>query len=142
MMSPYLNFDGTTLEAFTFYKSVFGGEFSELNVMTDAPGTEHLPEEEKRRIMHISLPIDAHTILMGSDILPSAGHVLVMGNNINLSLHPSSKEEADRLFNGLSEGGTVEMPIQDTYWGAYFGNFKDKFGINWSVNYQYPEVKG
>jgi PhnB protein len=92
--------------------------------------------------MHISLPIDAHTILMGSDILPSAGHVLVMGNNINLSLHPSSKEEADRLFNGLSEGGTVEMPIQDTYWGAYFGNFKDKFGINWSVNYQYPEVKG
>ncbi|WEK33908.1 MAG: VOC family protein [Candidatus Pseudobacter hemicellulosilyticus] len=135
-MNPYLNFDGKCEEAFNFYKSVFGGEFSDINRMNEAPGME-LAENEKNRIMHMSLPIDGHTILMGSDILPSAGHVLKQGNNVYLSLHPESKEEADRLFNGLSEGGNVEMAMADTFWGAYFGSFQDKYGIHWMINQQH-----
>ncbi|GAA4459684.1 VOC family protein [Nemorincola caseinilytica] len=134
-MNPYLNFDGTAEDAFNFYRSVFGGEFTGVFRMGGNPGSENLPEAEQNRIMHISLPIDANTTLMASDILPSAGHVLNNGNNVHISLHPESREEADRLFNGLSVGGKVEMPLQDTFWGAYFGNFQDKFGINWMVNY-------
>lgn len=134
-MNPYLNFDGNALEAFNFYKSVFGGEFTGVHKMGDAPGCENLPEEEKNRVMHIALPLDEHTTLMASDIMPSAGHVLKVGNNVHLSLHPKSKEEADRLFKGLSEGGEVEMEMQDTFWGAYFGNFRDKYGINWMINF-------
>ncbi len=134
-MNPYLNFDGTAEAAFTFYKGVFGGEFAALHRMSGAPGTEQLPEDERNRIMHIALPVGNHYTLMGSDILPSMGHKLQEGNNAHLSLHPDSREEAERLFNGLSEGGIVEMPLMDTFWGAYFGNFKDKFGISWMVNY-------
>lgn len=134
-MNPYLNFDGNAEEAFRFYQSVFGGEFLGIHKMSDAPGTENLPEAEKNRIMHIALPIDEQTLLMASDIIPSAGHVLHEGNNVHISLHPSSREEAERLFKGLSAGGKVEMPLQDTFWGAYYGNFKDKFGINWMINY-------
>ncbi|MGI8598896.1 MAG: VOC family protein [Chitinophagaceae bacterium] len=84
--------------------------------------------------MHIALPLNEYITLMASDIIPSAGHVLKMGNNIHLSLHPDSREEADRLFKGLSAGGEIEMPMQDTFWGAYFGNFKDKYVINWMIN--------
>lgn len=134
-MNPYLNFDGTAEAAFTFYKSVFGGEFPAIHKIGEAPGTENLPADEKNRVMHISLPIDAHTTLMGSDTMPSMGQKLVEGNNVHISLHPESREEADRLFNGLSAGGTIEMPIADMFWGAYYGSFKDKFGIQWMVNY-------
>jgi len=134
-MNPYLNFDGKAEEAFNFYKSVFGGEFTGLHKMADAPGTEGLPENEKNRVMHVGLPISGETILMASDIIPSAGHTLKEGNNVHISLHPDSREEADRLFNGLSAGGQVEMPLQDTFWGAYYGNFRDKYGINWMINY-------
>ncbi|AXY74895.1 VOC family protein [Paraflavitalea soli] len=139
-MNPYLNFDGKTEEAFNFYKSVFGGEFPAIHKIGEAPGTENLPDDEKNRIMHISLPIDAHTTLMGSDTMPSMGHNLVVGNNVHISLHPVSREEADHLFNGLSAGGTVEMPIADMFWGAYYGSFTDKFGIKWMVNYD-PQQK-
>lgn len=135
-MNPYLNFDGNAEEAFNFYKSVFGGEFSDINKMGEAPGTEQLPEDEKKRIMHIALPIDSHTTLMGSDIMPSMGHKLNVGNNVYISLHPESREETERLFNGLSEGGAVEMPLSDTFWGAYFGSFKDKYGVLWMINHQ------
>ncbi|WP_276134300.1 VOC family protein [Polluticoccus soli] len=134
-MNPYLNFDGTAEAAFTFYKSVFGGEFVGVHKMSEAPGTEQLPENERNRVMHIALPIDANTTLMASDIIPSMGHKLDVGNNVHISLHPSSREEAERLFNGLSAGGKVEMPLQDTFWGAYYGNFQDKFGVNWMINY-------
>lgn len=133
-MNPYLNFDGNTEEAFHFYKSVFGGEFTGVHKMGDAPGMQ-LPDDEKKRIMHIGLPINEHTILMGSDTLPSMGHVLNKGNNVHISLHPSSREEADRLFNGLSAGGQVIMPLADTFWGAYYGMFIDKYGISWMVNF-------
>lgn len=134
-VNPYLYFDGNTEEAFLFYKSVFGGEFTAHMKMTDAPDSEKLPEEEKNRIMHISLPIGSDTILMASDTIPSAGHQWNAGNNNHISLHPTSREEADRLFNGLSAGGTIEMPMEDQFWGDYFGAFTDKFGVMWMVNY-------
>lgn len=137
-MNPYLNFDGKTEEAFNFYKSVFGGEFlGGIYRMGDAPGME-LTEEEKNRVMHIALPINEHTTLMASDTVCSAGHVLKEGNSVQISLHPDSREEADQLFNGLSAGGNVEMPMEDTFWGAYFGSFQDKFGVHWMINYEKP----
>ena len=135
-MNPYLNFDGTAEEAFNFYKSVFGTEFmGPIHRMGEAPGMENLTDDEKKRVMHVSLPIGGGDVLMASDIVCSMGQSLTMGNNNYISLHPQSKEEADKLFNGLSEGGTVEMPLQDTFWGAYYGSFKDKFGVHWMVNF-------
>ena len=135
-LNPYLIFDGKTEEAFNFYKSVFGGEFlGEIHRMSSAPGTENLSEEEKNRIMHIALPIGKGDLLMASDCLPSLGHKFVIGTNNNISIFPDSREEADRLFNGLSAGGIVEMPLADMFWGDYFGSFTDKFGVCWMVNY-------
>lgn len=134
-VNPYLNFDGNAEEAFLFYKSVFGGEFISHMKMSDAPDTDKLPENEKNRTMHISLHIGGDTVLMASDILPSVGHKLNPGNNSYISLHPKSKEEADRLFNGLSEGGEIEMPMADQFWGDYFGCFTDRFGVMWMVNF-------
>lgn len=134
-VNPYLNFDGEAEEAFLFYKSIFGGEITAHMKMTEAPDSDKLPEEEQNRTMHISLPIGKDTILMASDTVPSLGHTLVKGNNNYISLHPESREEADRLFNGLSEGGNIEMPMQDQFWGDYFGSFVDKFGITWMINY-------
>ncbi|HAH57755.1 MAG: VOC family protein [Lentimicrobiaceae bacterium] len=137
-VNPYLNFDGQAEEAFNFYKSVFGGEFSGIMKMKEAPGTENLSEEEQNRVMHVSLPIGNDIVLMASDILPSMGHKLVKGNNNYISLHPGSKEEADRLFKGLSADGDIEMPMEDQFWGDYFGSFTDKFGICWMINFN-PE---
>ena len=137
-VNPYLNFDGQAEEAFNFYKSVFGGEFSGIMKMKEAPGTENLSEEEQNRVMHVSLPIGNDIVLMASDILPSMGHKLVKGNNNYISLHPGSKEEADRLFKGLSADGDIEMPMEDMFWGDYFGSFTDKFGICWMINFN-PE---
>ena len=134
-VNPYLNFDGNAEEAFLFYKSVFGGEFTSHIKMGDAPDTDKLPEAEKNRTMHISLPLGNDTVLMASDILPSVGHKLNVGNNNYISIHPKSREEADRLFNGLSEGGDIEMPMEDQFWGDYFGSFTDKFGVRWMVNF-------
>lgn len=137
-LHPYLNFDGKAEEAFNFYKSVLGGEFvGGISKMGDAPGTESLPEDEKNRVMHIALRISEDLFLMASDIVPSMGHKLVEGNNNYISLHPSSKEEADRLYNGLSDGGNIEMALEDTFWGAYYGSFEDKFGIHWMINFDY-----
>ncbi len=132
---PYLNFDGQAEEAFNFYKSVFGGEFTSNMKMNEAPGGDKLSASEQKRVMHISLPIGKETILMASDIIPSMGHSLKPGNNVYISLHPESREEADRLFNGLSAGGEIEMPMEDQFWGDYYGSFTDKFGIRWMVNY-------
>lgn len=134
-INPYLNFDGKAEEAFTFYKSVFGGEFlGEVYKMGAAPGSENLSEEEKNRVMHIALPV-GKDILMASDIVPSAGHKLNVGNNNYVSVFPESREEADQLFNGLSAGGTIEMPMEDQFWGDYFGSFQDKYGVCWMINY-------
>ena len=134
-LNPYLNFDGKAEEAFTFYKSVFGGEFlGEVFKIGNAPGCEHLSEDEKNRVMHIALPV-GDDLLMASDIVPSMGHQLVEGNNNHVSIFPDSREDADRLFAGLAEGGTVEMPLEDQFWGAYYGSFTDKYGIKWMINF-------
>ena len=132
---PYLNFDGQAEEAFNFYKSIFGGEFIFLKKIGDAPGAEQFPEEEHNRVMHVALPINEHTILMASDCVPSAGQALNLGNNMYINIAAESRKEADRLFNGLSAGGTIEMPMEDQFWGDYFGSFKDKFGIQWMINF-------
>ncbi len=132
---PYLNFDGQAEEAFNFYKSVFGGEFTSNMKMNEAPGGDKLSADEQKRVMHISLPIGKDTILMASDIVCSMGHSLKPGNNVYISLHPESREEADRLFNELSAGGEIEAPMEDQFWGDYYGSFTDKYGIRWMVNY-------
>lgn len=138
-INPYLMFNGTCEEAFLFYKSVFGGEFPYIGKYKDAPAEEgeKLSEEALNRIMHVSLPI-GNTILMGSDSHPRYGDV-GFGDNFSISINTESTEEADRIFNGLSAGGKVEMPMNKTFWGAYFGMFKDKFGVNWMVNFDENE---
>ena len=133
-LNSYLNFDGTAEAAFNFYKSVFGGEFSGVHKMGDAPGTENFSEESKNKIMHISLPI-GQDLLMASDIFLEMGQKLIKGNTNYVSIFPDSREEAKELFDRLSEGGTVEMPIEDQFWGDYYGSFIDKFGIGWMINY-------
>lgn len=133
-LNPYLNFDGNAEEAFRFYQSVFGGELY-IQKMSEAPGTENLPEEEKDYVMHAALPIGVDQFLMASDCLKSAGHVLKPGNNSYISVSADSREEAGRLFNGLSAGGVVEMPLADMFWGDYFGSFTDKFGVCWMISY-------
>ncbi len=134
-LNPYLNFPGNTEEAFNFYKSVFGGEFTMLQRFKEIPGGTEMAPEDQDKLMHVSLPIGEGTVLMGTDALESMGQKLTMGNNFSLSLHPDSKEEADRIFQALSEGGTVDMPLADAFWGAYFGMLTDKFGMKWMVNY-------
>jgi PhnB protein len=132
---PYLNFDGQAEEAFNFYQSVFGGEIMTNMKMTEAPGLDHLSESERNRTMHIALPISDDILLMASDTLPSMGHKLVKGNQTHIMLSTATKEEADRIFNSLSQGGDVDMPIQDQFWGDYYGSFTDKFGIHWMVSF-------
>ncbi len=137
---PYLNFMGNTEEAMNFYKSVFGGEFMTFQRFSDVPGTaDNLPDNEKNKMMHVALKINDSITLMATDMLASVGHQLNIGNQISLSLNAESKEEADKIFNGLSVDGKVEMPIEDTFWGAYFGMWEDKFGIKWMINYDYPK---
>ena len=136
-LQPYLNFDGTAEEAMNFYKSVFGGEFAGNGIMrmSGAPGTENLPENEKNRVMHVSLPISDGVVLMASDIIPSMGHKLTQGNGNYICIAPDSKQEADRLFKGLSAGVVVDLTMVDQFWGDYFGSFKDKYGVYWMINY-------
>ncbi len=136
-VNVYLNFDGQCEEAFSFYKSVFGGEFSYIGRFNEMPQDENikLSEADGNKIMHVSLPISAETNLFGSDTVGAWSPKLVQGNNYSISINASSKEEADRLFNGLSAGGQVTMPLENTFWGAYFGMFTDKYGINWMVNF-------
>ncbi len=136
-INPYLTFNGNCEEAFTLYKSVFGGEYRVFSRFKDMPGNE-IPDSGKEKILHVSLPISEETILMGSDNNPAMGDV-PMGENISLSVNAQSKDEADRIFQKLSEGGHVTMPIANTFWGAYFGMMVDKFGIQWMVNYDMPK---
>jgi len=120
----YLNFAGNAAEAFNFYKSVFGGEFASVVRFKDMPVEGmHIPKEDENKIMHIGLPISDGFMLMASDTLESLGQKLVQGNNAYVSLHPESKQEADRIFTALSAGGKIEMPIAEQVWGDYYGSF-------------------
>ncbi|MPR33293.1 VOC family protein [Salmonirosea aquatica] len=131
----YLYFDGNAEEAFNFYKSVFGGEFAMVQRFGEMPDADKMPDETKNKIMHIALPLAADDVLMASDIMEGMGEPFKVGTNFSISLSTESKEETDRLFAGLSAGGKVEMPVQDTFWGAYFGMLIDPFGVQWMVNY-------
>jgi PhnB protein len=138
-VNTYLIFNGNCEDAFLFYKSVFGGEFAYIGKFGEMPPSEdpNCPppsEDEANRIMHVSLPISKETILMGSDSTSQSGDVL-FGTNFSVSINTDSKEEADKLFNGLSADGTIIMAMEKTFWGAYFGMFTDKFGIGWMVNF-------
>lgn len=139
-VNTYLNFLGNTEEAFNFYKSVFGGEFTYLVRFGDLPMEgSPIPESDAQKLMHISLPIGEDFVLMGTDALESLGQQITQGNNIYISIHPDSKEEADRIFNALSDGAEIEMPMADQSWGDYFGSLKDKFGTGWMVNFGQPQ---
>ena len=125
-INPYIHFNGNAEEAFLFYKSVFGGEFAMVMRFKDMSNPDFItPENEANKIMHIALPIGIHNVLMGSDTPESLGKHNENENRSKISISAESKEEADRLFNGLSAGGQIEMPIQDSPWGSYFGMFRD-----------------
>ncbi|HEY4207773.1 MAG TPA: VOC family protein [Puia sp.] len=133
-VSPYLNFSGRCEEAFNFYKSVFGGEFFTLMRFKEAPPEYRSCEAEWEWIMHVALPIGKNTVLLGSDV-PSNMAPVTGGSNMAVSLHPGSEEEAKRLFEGLSAGGEIRMPLMQAFWGSWFGMFHDKFGVSWMVNF-------
>ena len=135
--STYLNFMGKTEEAFRFYASVFGTELSPINRMSDVPpgpGMPALSDAEKNAVMHVMLPILGGHVLMGTDMLESMGHKLILGNNVSINLEPDTRAETERLFERLAEGGNVDMPLQDMFWGDYFGALTDKFGVRWMFN--------
>lgn len=136
-VGTYLNFSNQTEAAFLFYQSVFGGEFDGgMMRFSDVPPSDDAPpiaEEEKNLVMHVTLPILGGHLLMGSDVPASMGSVH-KGNSVYISLHPDTRAEADRLFSALSDGGEVEMPLQDMFWGDYYGSLTDKFGIHWMIN--------
>ena len=137
ILNPYLNFNGDTEEAFNFYKSVFGGEFTVLQRFSQTPNAATIAKEHQDKIMHVSLPIGKGNVLMGTDAIEGMGHTLEVGNNIQLSLQTESREELDTLFAGLSKGGIVEVAPQEMFWGAYFAMWKDRFGIKWMANFEH-----
>jgi len=137
-VATYLNFANRTEEAFLFYKEVFGGEFTELQRFRDIPaqpGMPPLPAGVEDKLMHVSLPILGGHVLMGTDACPEMGFKLTMGDNVQLSLSPDSRGEAERLFAALSAGGSVQMPLSEQFWGALFGSCTDRFGVKWMVNF-------
>jgi len=135
LINPHINFNGNAEEAFTFYKSVFGGEFTKVIRFKDLAGPEFpVAEKEENKIMHIVLPI-GKSMLMANDVPEIMGRTNENENRSKIVITAESKEEADKLFNGLSEGGNIEMPIADSPWGSYFGMFRDKYGIEWMVEF-------
>lgn len=136
LINPHINFNGNAEEAFNFYKSVFGGEFSTIVRLKDLSSPEFpVAENDADKIMHIALPIGKNS-LMANDVPESLGPVNENENRSKIVISAESREEADKLFSGLSAGGTVEVPMDDSPWGSYFGMFRDKFGIEWMVDFQ------
>jgi len=135
VINPHVNFNGNAEEAFNFYRSVFGGEFSRVVRFKDLPNPQfEMPEEEKNKIMHIALPIGGNQ-LMANDVPSFLGKTNERENRSKISVSVETREEADRIFSGLSKDGEVEMPMEDSPWGSYFGMFRDKYGIEWMVEY-------
>jgi PhnB protein len=139
-VSTYLNFPRSTEQAFLFYRSVFGTEFAgPINRFADIPphpGQPPLPEADKNLVMHVALPILGGHVLMGTDAPESMGFTVSQGNNVYINLEPDTRAETDKLFAALAEGGKVEMPLAEMFWGDYFGSLKDKFGVQWMFNCQ------
>jgi len=141
LINPHINFNGNAEEAFNFYKSVFGGEFAKIMRFKELSSPEFpVAEKEANKIMHIALPIGKNS-LMANDVPEFMGRVNENENRSKISISTESREEADKLFNGLSAGGQIEMPIADSPWGSYFGMFRDKFGIEWMVDFD-PKYNG
>lgn len=142
-VNVYLTFNGNCEEAFNFYKSVFGGEIPYIGRYKEIPPSEgtKISPEDGEKIMHISLPISKETMLMGSDTGGEWASSYKEGNNFSISINTDTKEEADRLFKGLSNGGLVTMPLADAFWGDYFGMFTDKFGINWMMSFNAKQAQ-
>jgi PhnB protein len=139
-INPSINFNGNAEEAFNFYKSVFGGKFAKIIRLKDLASPEFpVSENDANKIMHISLPIGKN-ILIGNDVPESMGKTNENENRSKIFISAESREEADKLFNGLSAGGTIEVPIGDSPWGSYFGMFRDKFGIEWMVDFDPNQV--
>lgn len=137
-LNIYLNFNGNCEEAFNFYKSIFGGEFSYIQRFKDMPpqeGMPPIPKDMLGKILHVSLPISKYHILMGSDTGGEWAPKYQQGNNFSISISADSKQDADRFFSKLSEGGQVVMPMEKVFWGEYFGMLTDKFGINWMISF-------
>ena len=135
LINPHINFNGNAEEAFNFYKSVFGGELTKIMRLKDIASPEFpVAEQDANKIMHIALPIGKN-VLMANDVPESMGRVNENENRSKIAIDAESKEEADKLFNGLSAGGAIEVPISDSPWGSYFGMFRDKFGIEWMVDF-------
>tara|TARA_R110000796_G_scaffold35017_2_gene90046 strand:- start:23218 stop:23661 length:444 start_codon:yes stop_codon:yes gene_type:complete len=142
-INPYIHFNGNAEEAFEFYKSVFGGEFAMIIRFKDIPSDPNYPiaESEANKIMHIALPIGKNDVLMASDTPESMGKHNENETRSKISISSETKEEANKLFNGLSKDGKIEVPISDSPWGSYFGMFRDKYGIEWMVDFD-PKYKG
>ena len=141
LINPHINFNGNAEEAFIFYKSVFGGAFAKIIRFKDMACDEFpVTEKEANKIMHIALPIGKN-VLMANDVPESMGKTNEKENRSKIAISAESKEEADKLFNGLSAGGQIEMPISNSPWGSYFGMFRDKYGIEWMVDFD-PNYKG
>ncbi len=135
-INPWINFNGNAEEAFTFYKSVFGGEFAKIVRFKDLASAEfQVPENEANKIMHIALPIGKNNVLIANDVPEFMGRVNENENRSKIAVSAESREEAERLFNGLSAGGEVEGPIGDSPWDTYAGMFRDKYGIEWIVEF-------
>lgn len=134
---PYLNFGNRTEEAFRFYEKALGGKLTEIHRFGSMPPQEgfELTPEQKNLVMHVGLELPDGQMIMASDSLAGMGPALIEGNNISISVHPNSRQDADRIFAALAQGGTITMPIADQFWGDYFGSLSDRFGINWMVNY-------
>ena len=134
-INPYMNFNGNAEEAFIFYRSVFGGEFGKIIRFKDLSSPEFpIPENEANKIMRITLPIGKN-ILMANDVPEAMGRVNERENRSKISVTADSREEAEKIFNGLSKGGEVEMPLGESLWGSYFVMFRDKYGIEWTVEF-------
>ena len=141
-INPWINFNGNAEEAFTFYKSVFGGEFKKVIRFKDLTGIEFpMTEKDANKIMHIALPMGKHNMLMANDVPEFMGRVNENENRSKISVSAESREEADKIFNGLSAGGNIEGPIGDSPWGTYAGMFRDKYGIEWIVEFD-PNYNG
>jgi len=141
LINPHINFNGNAEEAFNFYKSIFGGEFAMIIRLKDLSSPEFpVDEKDVNKIMHIALPIGKN-VLMANDVPESMGRVNENENRSKISISAESKEEADKLFSGLSAGGSIEVPIGDSPWGSHFGMFRDKFGIEWMVDFD-PKYNG
>lgn len=136
-VNTYLTFNGNCRKAFEFYRSIFGGEFSSISTFGEMPTQEgyKMSKNDTNKIMHVALPISKETALMGSDTSENYDKA-TFGDNFSISIQTDTKEEADRLFNALSEKGKKTMPMDHTFWGSYFGMLKDQFGINWMVSFE------